>query len=144
MDIQSDRSYGRYITIFPKPKKTLWGYGVGHIENDLCATLWFSYLLVFLEQVTKLSPGKAGILMVIGQLTDGLATPIVGLGLDKIGLCGSSYGRRKSWHMLGTLLVSISFAFIYTPPFGHDPTDESTAWSQIKMVSSGLFETSDG
>lgn len=63
--------------------KTLWGYGVGHIENDLCATLWFSYLLVFLEQVTKMDPGKAGVLMVIGQLTDGIATPIVGLGLDK-------------------------------------------------------------
>ena len=56
---------------------------MGHIENDLCATLWFSYLLVFLEQVTKMDPGKAGILMVIGQLTDGIATPIVGLGLDK-------------------------------------------------------------
>jgi len=114
--------------------KTLWGYGVGHIENDLCATLWFSYLLVFLEQVTKMDPGKAGILMVIGQLTDGIATPIVGLGLDKFGLCGTKYGRRKSWHMLGTLMVSISFAFIYTPPFGHDPSDSSSTWSQTEMV----------
>ena len=42
-----------------------------------------------------MSPGKAGILMVIGQLTDGLATPIVGLGLDKIGLCGSSQASTK-------------------------------------------------
>ena len=82
-----------------------------------------------------MDPGKAGILMVIGQLTDGLATPIVGLGLDKVGLCGTRYGRRKSWHMLGTLMVSISFAFIYTPPFGHDPTSVETAWTQIQMVS---------
>ena len=21
--------------------KTLWGYGVGHVGNDLCASLWF-------------------------------------------------------------------------------------------------------
>ena len=71
--------------------------------------------------------------MIIGQLTDGIATPIVGYGLDKIGLCGSKYGRRKSWHIMGTVLVSISFAFIYTPPPGHNP--ETNPWSSLHMVS---------
>lgn len=112
--------------------KTLWGYGVGHVGNDLCASLWFSYLLVFLEQVTKMDSVSSGLLMIIGQMTDGIATPIVGYGLDKIGLCGSKYGRRKSWHVLGTVLVSISFAFIYTPPPGHNP--ETNPWSSLNMV----------
>lgn len=112
--------------------KTLWGYGVGHVGNDLCASLWFSYLLVFLEQVTKMDSVSSGLLMIIGQMTDGLATPIVGYGLDKIGICGSRYGRRKSWHMLGTILVTISFAFIYTPPPGHHP--ESNPWTSVNMV----------
>ena len=71
--------------------------------------------------------------MIIGQMTDGIATPIVGYGLDKIGLCGSKYGRRKSWHIMGTVLVSISFAFIYTPPPGHNP--ETNPWSSLHMVS---------
>lgn len=26
-------------------------YGVGHVLNDMCASTWFSYLLVFLRQV---------------------------------------------------------------------------------------------
>jgi len=28
-------------------------YGVGHVLNDLCASMWFSYLLVFLHEVGK-------------------------------------------------------------------------------------------
>ena len=76
---------------------------------------------------------SSGLLMIIGQMTDGIATPIVGYGLDKIGLCGSKYGRRKSWHIMGTVLVSISFAFIYTPPPGHNP--DTNPWSSLHMVS---------
>ena len=26
-------------------------YGVGHVFNDLCASMWFSYLLIFFEKV---------------------------------------------------------------------------------------------
>ena len=76
--------------------------------------------------------------MIIGQMTDGIATPIVGYGLDKIGLCGSKYGRRKSWHIMGTVLVSISFAFIYTPPPGHNP--ETNPWSSLHMVSTSVVQ----
>lgn len=28
-------------------------YGVGHVLNDMCASTWFSYLLVFLRQVCE-------------------------------------------------------------------------------------------
>lgn len=28
-------------------------YGVGHVYNDLCASMWFTYLLVFFQQVSK-------------------------------------------------------------------------------------------
>ena len=30
---------------FKWSSKTLWGYGVGHVQSDLVATMWFSYLL---------------------------------------------------------------------------------------------------
>lgn len=29
-------------------------YGVGHVLNDMCASTWFSYLLVFLRQVRSI------------------------------------------------------------------------------------------
>ena len=27
------------------------GYGLGHVLNDLCASMWFTYLLLFFHQV---------------------------------------------------------------------------------------------
>jgi len=123
---------------FKWTSKTLWGYGVGHVQSDLVATMWFAYLLVFLEQVVGLAKVNAGVLLTIGQLTDGIATPLVGIGLDKLGLCGSHYGPRKSWHMLGTLLITISFPFIYSPPPGYERWQtegkQMANWSDMEMM----------
>ena len=42
----------------------------------------------------------SGFLMMIGQVADAVATPLIGLQSDGgRGLCG--YGRRKTWHALG-------------------------------------------
>jgi len=116
---------------FKWSSQTLWGYGVGHFQSDLVATMWFSYLLVVLEQIVGLPKVNAGILLSIGQLTDGIATPLVGLGLDKLGLCGAKYSKRKSWHLMGTLLITISFPFIYSPPPGYDPDLENWTGTQL-------------
>ena len=35
-------------------------YGVGHMLNDLCASIWFSYLLVFYHYVIKFNNEMAG------------------------------------------------------------------------------------
>ncbi len=35
-------------------------YGVGHFYNDLCACMWFTYLLLFLQKVVKLQSKFAG------------------------------------------------------------------------------------
>jgi hypothetical protein len=37
-----------------------YAYGVGHMFNDLSATCWFSYLLVYLHSVAQLSNATAG------------------------------------------------------------------------------------
>jgi len=116
---------------FKWTSKTFWGYGVGHVQSDLVATMWFSYLLVCLQEVVGLSKLYAGFLLTIGQLTDGIATPLVGIGLDKVGLCGSRYGKRKSWHMFGTLLITFTFPFIYSPPPGYDRASEN--WSEFQI-----------
>lgn len=31
-------------------------YGVGHVQNDLCASMWFTYLIVFLTKVLGFDP----------------------------------------------------------------------------------------
>ena len=88
---------------------------MGHVLNDLCAAMWFSYLLVYFHQILMLDADTAGYLLLIGQLTDGFATPFVGIESDRVGLLGKIYGRRKSWHLFGTICVILSFIFIFTP-----------------------------
>jgi hypothetical protein len=29
------------------------GYGTGHVFNDICASMWFTYLLLFFQEVEK-------------------------------------------------------------------------------------------
>ena len=37
------------------PFRLVLGYGLGHVFNDICASLWFTYLLIFLQKVNNLS-----------------------------------------------------------------------------------------
>jgi len=97
------------------------GYGCGHAQNDLCAAMYFSYLLLFLDAV-GLSPLGAGAVMIFGQFADGIATPAVGHFSDRTtclphgGCCWGRLGRRKLWYLGGALLVSSTYWLLFTPP----------------------------
>uniref|UniRef100_A0A1I7WY15 Uncharacterized protein n=1 Tax=Heterorhabditis bacteriophora TaxID=37862 RepID=A0A1I7WY15_HETBA len=41
--------------------------GVGHFYNDLCASMWFTYLMIYLEKVLNFRSSRAGLIMLIGQ-----------------------------------------------------------------------------
>jgi len=56
-------------------------YGVGHFVNDLVAACWFNYLFFFLKKVVETEAATTALL--VGQISDGIATPIVGLLSDK-------------------------------------------------------------
>ena len=96
--------------------RTRLSYGVGHILNDLCANVWFSYLLVYMQSVVGLSPVAAGSLLLVGQIADALSTPVVGIESDRTR--STRYGRRKLWHLLGVTCVSLSFPFIFIKCLG--------------------------
>ncbi|CAL8083014.1 unnamed protein product [Orchesella dallaii] len=106
--------------------------GSGHILNDLTASLWFTYFLLFMQKVVKFNDTYAAGLLFWGQVVDGLATPFVGYETDHVASlfpCKKSYGRCKSWHLLGIILVLISFPFIFSPCIGYSMfTDE---WSKV-------------
>ena len=102
--------------------RTRLSYGSGHVLNDLCANVWFSYLLVYMQSVVGLSPVTAGSLLLVGQIADALSTPVVGIESDRTG--STRYGRRKLWHLLGVCCVSLSFPFIFTKCLGCDKPAE--------------------
>ncbi|XP_053186609.1 major facilitator superfamily domain-containing protein 12a [Scomber japonicus] len=94
-------------------------YAVGHFLNDLCASMWFTYLLVFYHSVLGFQNTNAGLLLLVGQIADGICTPLIGYESDQAPGCGN-YGKRKSWHLVGTVSVLLSFAFIFNQCLGCD------------------------
>ncbi|RXG67728.1 Heat shock 70 kDa protein 1, partial [Armadillidium vulgare] len=112
-----------------------YGYGVGHILNDLCSAIWFSYLLLYFHHVLLFPSALAGVVLLIGQIADALSTPFVGHEADRtddLPFC-FKYGRRKTWHLIGTLSVLSSFAFIFLGCFGC--TEMTSPWARVLYFS---------
>ncbi|KAL4608216.1 major facilitator superfamily domain-containing protein 12 [Arapaima gigas] len=100
-------------------------YAVGHFLNDLCASMWFTYLLVYYHSVLGFPNAYAGVLLLAGQVADGACTPLIGYESDRAAGCGR-YGKRKSWHLTGTVSVLLSFPFIFSPCPGY--SESSPPW----------------
>ncbi|KAL2089365.1 hypothetical protein ACEWY4_014053 [Coilia grayii] len=92
-------------------------YAIGHFLNDLCASMWFTYLLVYYHSVLGFQNTYAGVLLLAGQIADGICTPLIGYESDNTAGCGT-YGKRKTWHLVGTVSVLVSFAFIFNQCIG--------------------------
>ncbi len=79
----------------------IWSYGVGHFQNDITATTILNYLPIFLKNITPIhseNPGYwLGMCILIGQIVDGIMTPLVGAFSDRI---HTSIGKRKPWYFL--------------------------------------------
>ncbi|KAM4623271.1 major facilitator superfamily domain-containing protein 12-like [Polymixia lowei] len=103
---------GRSLSVFRRLS-----YATGHFLNDLCASMWFTYLLVFYHSVLGFQNTNAGVLLLVGQIADGVCTPLIGYESDKNPGCGN-YGKRKTWHLVGTVSVVLSFAFIFNQCLG--------------------------
>lgn len=87
--------------------------------------MWFTYLLVYYHSVLGFKDTNAGVLLLVGQIADGICTPLIGYESDRRAGCGK-YGKRKSWHLVGTLSVFASFPFIFNPCIGCDESTPQT------------------
>eukprot|EP00095_Tigriopus_kingsejongensis_P012345 snap_masked-scaffold198_size266703-processed-gene-0.15 protein:Tk12345 transcript:snap_masked-scaffold198_size266703-processed-gene-0.15-mRNA-1 annotation:"mfs-type transporter c19orf28" len=102
------------------------GYALGHVLNDLCSSMWFTYLLLYFHKVINFNNFYAGIVLFTGQIADGLATPFVGYFSDQgddLVLC-RRYGKRKAWHVVGSVCVLASFPFIFLRCIGCERADD--------------------
>ncbi|XP_048323207.1 uncharacterized protein LOC107434079 isoform X2 [Ziziphus jujuba] len=89
----------------PLGRLSVFYYGVGHMLNDITASCWFTYLLLFLTDI-GLSPRNAAIVMLSGQVADGFTTIFAGELIDR-------FGHFKIWHAAGSILVAISFSSVF-------------------------------
>lgn len=77
-----------------------------------------------MHQVRSFNNIYAGSLLLVGQIADAIATPLIGFESDAAsGCCG--YTKRKSWHLFGIFCTAVSFPFIFSPVYGGNASDLS-------------------
>ncbi|CAG7836355.1 unnamed protein product [Allacma fusca] len=101
-------------------------YAVGHVQNDLFAAMWFSYLLLYLQHVVLLPETTAGMIFLIGQFCDGIITPWIAYESDRLNW--RCYGKRKTTHLIGTVVISLTFPFVFTRCYG---CENASYWSLV-------------
>lgn len=92
-------------------------YGVGHVINDVTRLLIQSFRLVFLMKVVNMSASNAGWIIVFSRVTNAfIIRPMVGYLCDKvfIPVLSRRHGKRKSWHLIGTVLQAVSVPLLFS------------------------------
>ncbi|KPJ16640.1 putative MFS-type transporter C19orf28 [Papilio machaon] len=75
--------------------------------------------------------------MLIGQVVDALATPFVGYHSDHTdNYLSAKYGKRKLWHLFGTVCVLLSFPFIFMDCIGCSMAHK---WAQMYYFASFIL-----
>lgn len=95
-------------------------FAVGHVINDVTLLLMLSYQLVFLMKVVNMSPSNAGWIMVFSRVTNAIIfRPIAGYLCDKVSIpvLSRRHGKRKSWHLIGTVLQVVSMPLLFSNCF---------------------------
>ena len=78
------------------------GYGAGHVLNDMLQVYGLGYILIFLQVVVGLQEFNAGLVVLFGQISDGLSTALIGLIMDgdeKFRIY-NYYGKRRTWYLI--------------------------------------------
>ena len=89
--------------------------GSGHVLNDAFRQISFSFEMLYLIKVIGLSGSQVGLIMMLGQICDGGFSPVLGYLSDAVTLplISRPLGKRKAWHLIGVVLLSISFPLLF-------------------------------
>lgn len=93
-------------------------FSCGHVYNDLVIAIWFSYTLLYFQLSF---PGNiAGLFVLLGQVSDAITTIIIGFLSDRVRFPNllARYGRKKTWHLIGTVIVTCTVPFTYNTCLG--------------------------
>ena len=110
---------------------------VGNVFNDTYTQLLFSFEILFFMKVLELSASQAGLIVLIGELSDAAMSLISGYLGDNVNVpvLSNKIGRRKSWHLLATFLMAICIPLLFSKCFLRDGRDQS--W--LPLVYFGFF-----
>ena len=100
---------------------------VGNVFNDLLRQLLLSFEIIFFMKVVELSAAEAGLIILVGQITDAFSSPITGYLGDRVNVpfLSKKIGGRKSWHLLATVFMAIGLSLLFNRCFLCDGRHQS-------------------
>ena len=87
-----------------------WVFGMGHLLNDLAGAIWFNYALFFMSSVAGVPSYIAGIVILMGQVTDALSTQLVGYLSDR---WDTKIGKRTPFYLAGSVLMPVGLFLVF-------------------------------
>lgn len=85
-------------------------FASGHFMNVVAISMWFPYNITFFQKVLLLPPSDAGTIILIAQISGAVSLPFFGMWSDQTVL---KYGRRKVFHLFGTLATGLVLFFMW-------------------------------
>ncbi|KAK2549627.1 Major facilitator superfamily domain-containing protein 12 [Acropora cervicornis] len=88
----------------------------GDVLNNLTLSVWYSYALLFLQNVAGLSPTSVGILFFVSQILMAVTLIVIYLGYDKqLWKLFTAYGIQKARHVVSSAGILFAWPFAFTP-----------------------------
>ncbi len=115
--------------------KNFISYGVGDIFGGGSFLLVSTLLLFFLTDIVGITPGQAGMVLLLGKLWDGISDPLMGYISDRT---KSRYGRRRLYFLIGIIPIIVSFLCLWMKA-DFMPAESRWIWYLFAYI---LFSTS--
>ncbi|MEM9450778.1 MAG: MFS transporter [Cyanobacteria bacterium P01_E01_bin.6] len=99
-----------------RPELSFWtklSYGIGTIGTSSTGSMLAFLFLFFLTDVAGIPAALAGSILMIGQISDAVSDPIIGLMSDRT---KSKWGRRYPWIIAGAIPFGVSFFLLWVIP----------------------------
>ena len=97
----------------PTPRRIILAYSMGSIGTGLYLTVPSILLLYYLTQILGIPPALAGLAVFIPRIWDVVTDPAMGWLSDRT---RSPLGRRRPYLLVGAILTSLTFGFLFSAP----------------------------
>ena len=103
------------VAATPLTRRALLGYGIGSLGTGIYSSTPGVLLLFFMTDTLGIPATLAALGVSLPKFWDMVADPLVGALSDRT---RSRWGRRRPWLLAGSLLMLVSYVFLFTvPPF---------------------------